>query len=175
MHANIKICCRCKTGKDLSDFNSDKSFNDKLRPFCRECSKKEWKNRYEKNKLNESERKSAFYQKNKMSILAKTSIWLKENSGYGRSKVAFQRAARRKAAPVWLTNIHLQQIRWYYQAAAMMFETTGIPHDVDHIYPIKGINFSGLHVPWNLRVIRSSENRSKGNKVPGNEKAAFGL
>lgn len=39
---------------------------------------------------------------------------------------------------------------------------TGIPHEVDHIWPISR---GGPHAPWNLRVITRDENRKKGNKI----------
>lgn len=38
---------------------------------------------------------------------------------------------------------------------------------VDHIMPLKGVNFSGLHVPWNLQLMPLSENIRKGNRHAG--------
>lgn len=175
MSLNAKKCCRCDTLKDRLSFNKDNSFNDGLRPFCRECSRLEWKARYEQNKSSESIRKRKYYKNNKKAILEKTSAWLKNNREYGRYKVALRRSLGKKAAPPWLDKIHLMQIKWYYQASEMMSKTTGVPYEVDHIYPLKGANFSGLHVPWNLRIIKSSENRSKGNKLPDDEKSAVWL
>ena len=169
----MKKCCRCKEEKDLIDFNKDKRFKDQLRPFCRECSKKEWLNRYKKNKSKESERKSIYYQKNKEAILEKCSIWLKNNRPYGSAKTAKRKSIILSATPSWLTKIHFSQIEWYYRAAEMLTNDTGIKHEVDHIHPLQGKFFSGLHVPWNLRVINFSENRSKGNKPPIFEQPLF--
>ena len=38
-------------------------------------------------------------------------------------------------------------------------------HEVDHVHPLMGENFSGLHVPWNLQYLPRSENRRKSNKL----------
>jgi 5-methylcytosine-specific restriction endonuclease McrA len=171
----MKNCCRCKKEKDLSDFNKDRQCRDGLRPFCRECSKKEWLLRYAKMKEKESGRKSAFYKENRENILKKTSNWLKNHRAYGAKKVALRRAVKKMSAPPWLTIIHLQQIQWYYDAAKMFKRDTGVTNHVDHIHPIKGNGFCGLHVPWNLRVIKASENSSKGNKPPANEANLFWL
>ena len=46
-----------------------------------------------------------------------------------------------------------------------MSETTGERYVVDHIVPLQGETVSGLHVPWNLRVITQVENLAKSNKL----------
>jgi ribosomal protein L3 len=74
-----------------------------------------------------------------------------------------RRAIKVNATPLWLTDIHLMQIQWYYAAAKMMTKTTKIPHEVDHIHPLKGKGFNGLHVPWNLQILKASDNRKKSN------------
>lgn len=75
-----------------------------------------------------------------------------------------KRAARKLAAPSWLTDRHLGEIDSVYAEAARLSEETGIAHQVDHIVPIKGKNVCGLHVPWNLQILTQSENAKKGNR-----------
>ena len=37
--------------------------------------------------------------------------------------------------------------------------------EVDHIIPLHGNNVSGLHVPWNLKVIFKTVNRAKSTLI----------
>ena len=50
--------------------------------------------------------------------------------------------------------------------SAEVSKRTGVPHQVDHIYPLISKQVCGLHVPWNLRVITAEENRRKHNALP---------
>ena len=60
------------------------------------------------------------------------------------------------------------EIMAFYEEARRLTTETGIPHEVDHIHPLKGVNFCGLHVPWNLQILTMSVNRSKSNKLVEN-------
>jgi hypothetical protein len=77
---------------------------------------------------------------------------------------ASKRYARLKqATPPWVDQ---KAIKAFYDEARRLTKETGVPHEVDHIWPIVHESFSGLHVPWNLRVIPSPQNSSKRNTPP---------
>lgn len=53
-----------------------------------------------------------------------------------------------------------------YKECAKISEETGIPHHVDHIYPLQSSYGCGLHVHYNLQIITGADNCSKSNKFP---------
>lgn len=83
--------------------------------------------------------------------------WKKSHPEYS----AAAREAIARALPSWLSCDHLMDIRNIYLQARGL----GPNYHVDHIVPLRGKNVSGLHVPWNLRIIRASDNLKKGNKI----------
>jgi hypothetical protein len=64
------------------------------------------------------------------------------------------------ATPKW-ANIKL--IENLYLSSKNISDQTGIPHQVDHIIPLKHKLVCGLHVEQNLRIITKSENSKKSN------------
>lgn len=65
--------------------------------------------------------------------------------------------------PKWEEELTIFTCSEAYDKARMLTKITGIPHDVDHIVPLKGKTVSGLHVFSNLQILPSSENRRKKN------------
>lgn len=76
-----------------------------------------------------------------------------------------RKAALKLSAPAWLTAIHRAQIQEMYDIATARTVQTGVPHEVDHIIPLKHPRVCGLHVPWNLQVLTQSANRQKRNSL----------
>lgn len=77
-----------------------------------------------------------------------------------------RRKLEKQATPTWLNGNDEFCIRLTYLKRDFITEITGIPHQVDHVFPLNGKDSCGLHVPWNLRVISATENRRKNNKLP---------
>jgi len=76
---------------------------------------------------------------------------------------ALRRATKAQATPEWVDKC---AIRAVFEAARLMTLKTGVPHEVDHIAPLRGRGVCGLHVPWNLQIIPREVNRRKHNKMP---------
>ena len=93
------------------------------------------------------------------------SNWRKNNPGKSMVSNAKYRASRINASPPWLTREHFRQIESFYLNAKKLTEGTGVRYSVDHIWPLCGKGFTGLHVPWNLRVMPLRENIKKSNKT----------
>jgi len=70
----------------------------------------------------------------------------------------------KQATPKWLTLEQKRDIENIYWLAKDLQSVSGQTYHVDHIVPLKGQNVCGLHVPWNLQVLPSDINMSKGNK-----------
>lgn len=72
------------------------------------------------------------------------------------------RAQTKRRTPGWLNADELASIRALYAEAARLTRGTGELHVVDHIVPKMGGTVTGLHVPWNLRIVHWRENAKKG-------------
>jgi len=59
--------------------------------------------------------------------------------------------------------------KYFREELAKIYSQCPSGFEVDHIHPLSGKNFSGLHVPWNLQYLPISENRRKGNRVSSEE------
>jgi len=175
----MKNCSKCQTVKPFEAFYASSTHKSGYASWCKHC---------------ESERNKTKNQTNRESRLAKAKEWrdthpetakkgilawreankeqyanyfveyAKANRNKVNAKWMKRDAARKCRTPSWLTSKMNKEIETEYSLAAWCSDVMGQPYHVDHIVPLQGKTVSGLHVPWNLRVIPAKENRMKSNK-----------
>ena len=199
MIAPAKICTVCHVEKPVDAFYPAKRYRLGVSSWCIDCDKIKSAERYAKNRDRYAATKAewrannsikvkqvhaSWYQRNKGKKLAQNADWSRANQEHHRelkemwrlenparvnAHTAKYRALKLNATPPWLSAIEMALIQEMYDVAIAKTTQTGVEHHVDHIHPLQGDGFTGLHVPWNLRVITAYENRVKLNKIPVNE------
>ena len=86
--------------------------------------------------------------------------WAKKNPAKNAAAAMRYYTAKRGAVPRWADPVEILR---RYDWARLITEETGIPHEVDHIVPLKSALVCGLHWHGNLRVVSKSENCAKRN------------
>ena len=177
--ASKNAAWRLKVGlQHFRNYEKEKSKIPGWREKRREQTKQSRLKRFEKNpegeKLKESLQRKEWYSKNKekrkvqikkyRSTLPPGTIaqwskkWAKRNPDKRKAIGAAYRAAKFKATPPWQTHEDRRKIQ-------ELFSTCPKQHELDHIYPLQGMNFCGLHVPWNLEHLESKKNKGKCNRI----------
>jgi hypothetical protein len=84
------------------------------------------------------------------------------NKGAVNAHTVKRRLAKINRTPKWLTEDDFWMMEQAYDLAALRTRLFGFPWHVDHEIPLQGKLVSGLHTPYNLRVIPGVENVKKG-------------
>lgn len=177
----MKTCLKCSETKDILEFGKDKRQSNGFWYYCKACEAQRTKDRRiaspevfrerdklrrAKNKKKFSEQSKARYAKNPEAKKQSVEKWRKNNLSKAGEIRNRYRLRKINAMPNWLTPIHMAQIQEFYDIALAKTTQTGIIHHVDHIHPLRGNGFNGLHVPWNLQVLTKKENLHKLNNMP---------
>jgi hypothetical protein len=192
---DAKQCTKCGQHKPHSCFSKCSGSADGLQRRCKQCcasAKKDWS---AKNKLHVSSynakykadnrdsvseynakryaeaaqaeiaRVKGYQSKNKDRIKAMRKQYRIANAAKIAARNAERIALKRLAMPPCLSEADIEAARLVYLFSTAWSKATGIQHDVDHIVPLRGKEVSGLHVPWNLRIIPHEINIKKGNRL----------
>jgi hypothetical protein len=87
--------------------------------------------------------------------------WAAKNAHTINAKTGRRRAKKKHASVAWANESIMKEM---YQLARIISDATGIPHDVDHIVPLRSDLVCGLHWEINLQIIPASDNSRKGNR-----------
>lgn len=129
---------------------------------------KEWhRNNYFSNHEHNKKQSLEYSRRNSKKMAENNKAWRKDNPDKNAQKSAMYRARKMNATPQWTNEDDVFFLNEIYAASKLKTESTGIQHHVDHIVPLKGNTFCGLHVWWNLQVITATENLMKHNSLTG--------
>lgn len=115
---------------------------------------------------------AARYREKAQYIKLKAKLYRASRPGFGNECGKAYLLRKSRAMPHWVDRDELRKI---YAEAERRTKETGTVYSVDHIYPLKGRNFCGLHVPWNLQIIPKLDNCRKATKHPDDWAASQGL
>jgi hypothetical protein len=181
--SGMKICSCCATNMGIVNFSKNKRMKDGYEPYCKVCRKKAAKKIKEKNPDYFKDMcdkhnvvgpdgltyRQRYYLQNKDKILENSRSYQRKKGKelrdkYKNKKLAYNRAreaAKIYRTPSWLSKDQKQEMFDTYMLRSAKSSNNEVYH-VDHIVPLIGANVCGLHVPWNLQIIRSDDNLSKG-------------
>ncbi|MCK5615954.1 hypothetical protein KAR91_79560 [Candidatus Pacearchaeota archaeon] len=201
---DIRKCTKCKEEIGLDNFCKNKALKDGVNSTCKACMKaykkgyratkagktkeatsgKVW---YDAHREEQVESFKEYRKKNLKKVKCKQRDWYEDNKEHTLARMreyyqthkaevrtlnARYRAKKLQATPSW---VNFDKIKEFYKEAQLLTEKTGIPHEVDHVYPLRGKICCGLHTENNLQVITMEENRNKSAKMPEDFYADFSL
>jgi hypothetical protein len=115
---------------------------------------------HRRNPESQAKRSRAWYLRNKEKADAASKKWIQENQGRVNARAARLRAELLQRTAPWAD---LELIDDIYTLARVLRDD-GVPVDVDHEVPLRGKRVSGLHTHHNLRLLDSTQNKSKSNR-----------
>ncbi len=158
-----RICRKCNVIKSLSNYYVYNNFYNTRCLACVETQQAAYN--AGKGVVTRKKRYQKAYKANPQKFIQATLKFIRNNPDYSRRKSSERLAMRLQRMPKWLNDAQKDEIKRLYKKATYLTKKYGFKYEVDHIIPLNGKNVSGLHVPWNLRILTKSENVRKSNKV----------
>ena len=161
----MKTCSKCRKDMPKALFRRNRCTKDGLTYWCKKCideadkkTRRQRDARYRLKYPEETKAKSASLQKAKRDLYVanrRASYMLDSAKHIER---ADRRQGRLKGAKSLPPAFQAEIDGMYFFCRIFR------GFEVDHIIPLNGKRISGLHVPENLQVLTTRENRSKGNR-----------
>lgn len=101
------------------------------------------------------------YRKHAVKLREASRYWSTTNRGSRRAALARYRSSKKKATVAWADTYKIQLI---YAKANRLACWMGEGFDVDHIVPLQSEYVCGLHCEYNLQILPTQDNKSKGNR-----------
>jgi hypothetical protein len=174
----LKQCKKCSDVLPIESFTKVKKNADGYSGSCKKCdnalkksctTKDQQHERYLRWKENNPEKYLASIEAKKLRPEYKqtyeyTKQYRLNRPGWMASMCAKRRAKKLNATPNWDVELTAFVSEEAAALARLRSMSSNIPWEVDHIVPLQGRKFCGLHVWNNLQVIPKSINNSKSNR-----------
>lgn len=145
----MKKCSTCETEKPKTEFRKRSASKDGCTAACTACLN-EMKQLLYWSKPGERAAHIARAAQNKRTRL-------EADPAYKRAWNLWCSTRRRTTIPSWCS------IMDFYEICKRAVRK-GAGHELDHIIPLKHQKVCGLHVPWNLKILTTAKNSTKGSK-----------
>lgn len=167
----LKRCTVCRSVRPIAEFNANQSAPDGLSTRCKTCVNahrdkwesdhpdhfRTWKQRNRNHRDRYMQRWRELHTQHRKESYRQ---WARRNTAKVNALIAKRTAAKLRATPAWVDHAAIEAI---YREAARLTRASGIRHEVDHIVPLRSPIVCGLHVPANLQILTSLENKRKRN------------
>jgi hypothetical protein len=160
----VKRCSRCEVEKPLDEFHRSKAHAQGRAQRCKVCAIAVASGWYRDNKA----RKRAYDKQREADLVIRDRLraaserWRRAHPDDKQADTNARRKRERKAQPAWVNTFFISEA---YALARLRSKLTGVPHQVDHIIPLRSPTVCGLHVETNLRVVPAVVNIRKGNSM----------
>jgi 5-methylcytosine-specific restriction endonuclease McrA len=137
-----------------------------------EKSKLESKKRWQKlkNDQNYKNKQKQYIKKYSNEHILERRVRQSKYAAQNRSLYAAQASVRRvRVKKGVINNLYKKEIlqEFYLVARDLAWLNEGTKFEVDHIIPLANEHVCGLHVPWNLQLLTSEDNKKKTNSFDG--------